>query len=56
MTVFLVRLRALSNVDAVKALRHALKVLLRRFGLRCVSVEIETTNGGEDGRRTSEEA
>jgi hypothetical protein len=41
MPVFLVRLRALPGVDAVRALRAALKVLLRRYGLQCVSVEIE---------------
>jgi hypothetical protein len=41
MTVFLVRLRALPNVDGIRSLRSALKILLRRFGLRCVSVEVE---------------
>jgi hypothetical protein len=58
MTVFLVRLRALPNVDGERALRFALKVLLRRFGLRALSVEIKPAKpkGGENGRRTSEEA
>ena len=43
----LVRLRALPNVDGVRALRPALKTLLRRYGLRCVSVEVETPNEKE---------
>jgi hypothetical protein len=51
--VFLIRLRALPSVDDdVRALRAALKVLLRRFGLKCLSVEMETetaNQGGEDG-------
>jgi hypothetical protein len=40
--VFVVTLRPLQNVtDPIKALRGALKILLRRFGLRCVSVTEE---------------
>jgi hypothetical protein len=34
---FTLRLRAEPHVDPVRALRAALKVLFRRFGLRCVS-------------------
>jgi hypothetical protein len=34
-------LRALPGTDGVRALRAALKTLLRRYGLRCVSVEVE---------------
>jgi hypothetical protein len=34
-------LRAEPGVDAVHALRHALKALLRRFGLRSISCERE---------------
>jgi hypothetical protein len=51
MPVFLVRLRALPGVDAVRALRAALKVLLRRFGLKCLSIEVETASleEAEDG-------
>jgi hypothetical protein len=51
MPVFLVRLRALPGVDAVRALRAALTVLLRRFGLKCLSIEVETANQkeAEDG-------
>jgi hypothetical protein len=37
--VFRLLLRPEPNVDGESALRRALKVLLRRFGLRCVSVE-----------------
>jgi hypothetical protein len=44
MPVFLARLRALPGVDGIRALRAALKVLLRRYGLQCVSVEEETTD------------
>jgi hypothetical protein len=50
---FLLRLRALPGVDGVRALRAALKTLLRCYGLKCLSVEIETANqiGGKDGRK-----
>jgi hypothetical protein len=33
------RLRPEPGVDAIRALRWALKSMLRRHGLRCVSVE-----------------
>ena len=50
---FLVRLRPLPGVDAIRALRAALKTLLRRYGLRCESVEIEklpqSPKGGANG-------
>jgi len=39
--VFVVRLRAAPKVDAIRALRAALKVLSRRFGLRAISVKAE---------------
>jgi len=40
--IFVLRLRAEPQVaDPVRALRHGLKTLLRRFGLRAVSVEQE---------------
>jgi hypothetical protein len=42
--IFLIRLRALPGVDGVRALRAALKTLLRRYGLQCMSAETETTN------------
>lgn len=36
---FIVHLRPEPRVDAVRALRLALKTLLRRFGLRAISLE-----------------
>jgi hypothetical protein len=41
---FVVRLRPEPHVDAIKALRALLKVALRRFGLRAVTIDarIET--------------
>ena len=49
--IYIIRLRAQPDVDAIRALRNALKVLLRRFGLKCLSIEVETTNPqeAEDG-------
>jgi hypothetical protein len=48
--VFTVKLRPLPHVaDPVKALRGALKVLLRRFGLHATEVSETTTNAKEDG-------
>jgi len=45
---FVVRLRPESHVtDAVHALRQALKVLLRRFGLRAVDVRTEGARDSE---------
>jgi len=40
--IFRLRLQALPHVDAVRALRAALKTLLRRYHLRCLSIEPET--------------
>jgi hypothetical protein len=40
----IVRLRPLPNVDGIRAIRAALKTLLRQFGLKCLSIEIETAN------------
>jgi hypothetical protein len=39
--VFVIRLRAGPKVDAIRALRGVLKVLLRRFGLRAISIQAE---------------
>jgi hypothetical protein len=39
--------RGMAPVEPTKALRSALKVLLRRFGLRCIEVH-ETVNAKED--------
>lgn len=36
--IFFIALRAEKGVDAIRALRGALKVLLRRFGLRAVGL------------------
>jgi hypothetical protein len=49
--VYVVSLRAKPGVDPIRALRGALKVLGRRFGLRAVKVEVEwpeadSTSGG----------
>jgi hypothetical protein len=40
--VYVLRLRAGSKVDAIRALRAALKVLGRRFGLRAISIKAES--------------
>jgi hypothetical protein len=37
--IYVLRLQPLPRVDGVKALRRALKYLLRACGLRCISVE-----------------
>jgi hypothetical protein len=37
--VYLLKLEGEPGDDGIKALRFLLKVLLRRFGLRCVSIE-----------------
>jgi hypothetical protein len=39
--VYVIRLKPRPGVDGVKALRAALKVLGRRFGLRAVKIETE---------------
>jgi hypothetical protein len=46
--VFVVKLRAVPRCsDPIRSLRGALKILLRRFGLRCIQID-ETTNTQED--------
>lgn len=38
--VFVLRLRATPDCpDAIRCLRQLLKIALRRFGLRCISIE-----------------
>jgi hypothetical protein len=37
--VYQITLRMPSDKDAIRLLRAALKVLLRRFGLRCLRIE-----------------
>ena len=44
---FVLVLRPEPGVEPIRALRAALKVLLRRFGLRCVGVTEELDQGGE---------
>lgn len=46
--IYVLKLQALPGVDAIKALRQGLKYLLRRCGLKCVSVEQEETS--DDGQ------
>ena len=44
--IYVLTVRPLRGVDPVRALRGALKVLLRRFGLICISIQETTDNGG----------
>jgi hypothetical protein len=39
--IFVVRLRAEPDVNPIRALRAFLKTALRRFGLRCMSIDRE---------------
>lgn len=43
--IYVLRLRPERGVDAVRARRFVLKYLLRRFGMRAVSVEEEKVGG-----------
>jgi hypothetical protein len=43
--IFVLRLRVGPRVDPIKALRAALKVWGRRFGLKAVSVTVEKPEG-----------
>jgi hypothetical protein len=43
--IFTIRLTPAPGTDGIKALRFALKLLLRRFGLRCLSIEEEGGRG-----------
>ena len=56
LTIYRVRLYAMPGVDAIRSLRSLLKVMLRRHGLRVLSLEIETppTSGGKDVGRSEE--
>jgi hypothetical protein len=42
---YLIRLRPEPGVDAIHALRRALKILLRGFGMRCLSIDEEKIGG-----------
>jgi len=39
--VYVLRLQALPNVDADRAIKRLLKVLLRQLGLKCIAIEVE---------------
>ena len=39
--IYVIRVQALPDVDAVRALRAALKVLFRRFGLKAIEVKTD---------------
>ena len=39
--IFVLRLRSEKDINPIHGLRHALKELLRRHGMRCVSVREE---------------
>jgi hypothetical protein len=53
--LFMVTLRPEPGIDATKALRGALKTLLRTYGLRCTSISeyTETTNHDDADRLAS---
>jgi hypothetical protein len=39
--VFVIKLQAAPGTDSIRALRALLKILVRRFGLRCLSAREE---------------
>jgi hypothetical protein len=43
---YILKIQSPNGADA-RRLRWALKTMLRRFGLRCVSIEIEDAGGAE---------
>jgi hypothetical protein len=43
---FIIRLRPQPGVDAIRAWRQALKLLLRKFGLRVISIEHQERGDG----------
>jgi hypothetical protein len=42
--IYVIRLRPNPGVDAIRALRRALKILLRSCGMRTLSIDEEKTN------------
>jgi hypothetical protein len=50
---YIIKLRAAPKVDPIRALRAALKVLLRRFGLRAISVRAEPESDQAQGPTTA---
>ena len=53
---FVRRLGPVAGVDGIKALRLALKTLLRRYRLRCLSVVQENGNRRSDASEQSKSA
>jgi hypothetical protein len=45
--IFVLKLRALPGVDGIKALRQALKMLLRQHQLKCIELREEQNAGGK---------
>jgi hypothetical protein len=53
--IFVLKLRPEPQVtDPIKALRFALKTLLRRHGLRCLTIYEDSTNSAEGGIEPAE--
>ncbi len=47
--VYVITLEPLPRVDGIRALRFALKVLLRRFGLKAIKIEPMQINAPAQG-------
>ena len=47
---FLLKLQPLPNVDGIRAMRWVLKALLRKHGLRCVSIEQTTAPNNQESK------
>jgi hypothetical protein len=45
--IYRLRVYGMPGVDVVRSLRAALKTMLRRHGLKCLSIELEPQNQGE---------
>ena len=41
--IYLLKITPIAGGDGIRALRWALKAMLRRFGLRCISIEKVTS-------------
>jgi hypothetical protein len=56
--IYALHLRPEPGVDAVRALRAVLKVMLRQFGMKCVSCEQIPSSGNKqpDDTGTTDEA
>jgi hypothetical protein len=49
--VFVLTLVAAPGSDAIRSLRSLLKIALRRFGLRCLSIEELAESGAKSAER-----